>query len=247
MVDADFFVANPELEGAEKALVEQHKVQREQQAAQHRIQQTQHSANRKQQQAQQAQASVTGVNTEKKSTGNDADKVREAMNSLAGKTEEEKAKLQQESREVQKKKDREREIWMEKEKEIARRLKLERDRKAYCVTRKVSSTIATDKLRSKSGKINSCVQIHEDIVVNTQQYNYQEYETPRGEILMRCLQLGAERRQGSRVWHRYWKGLREFISHRLSKREFDELLLDSLYLPADVIELHNRFIMQVCA
>ena len=243
-MDPAFFITNPEFDGAEKALLEQHKIQREQQAAQQRQQMTAYVASLKKAQAAKAQAdeaAAQAANGGNNKDGKPAEKLTDAQK-------EEKLKREKEMDAW-----RERERERERDREIARRTKLlEKEKKMAAANigynntgPRRSSSIVTDKLRSKSGKISSSVQIHEDNIANTVHYSYQQYEQPRGELLRRCLLLGTQRNQGSRVWHRYWTGLRDFITIKLSKREFDELLLVKLALPSDLIELHNRFVIQI--
>lgn len=65
------------------------------------------------------------------------------------------------------------------------------------------------------------------------------YEEIRGSLLKRCMELGMEQRRGMTLWNEYWNGLRKFLLYRISKTEFEVLMLDELKLPSDVLSLHN--------
>ena len=68
------------------------------------------------------------------------------------------------------------------------------------------------------------------------------YEELRSSLLKRCMELGIQRNKGMAIWNEYWDGLRKFLLYRISKPEFEVLLLHQLNLPNDVICLHNCFI-----
>ena len=75
---------------------------------------------------------------------------------------------------------------------------------------------------------------------------YQDrYDDLRGRILQRCLELGRERGCGMALWHGYWNGLRAFVLYRISRQEFESLLVEELALPPDILQLHNSLIATV--